>query len=269
MLDKLKAEKNYITLNKKSWNDRVESHLKSEFYDNEAFLNGKSSLNSIELNLLGDVQNKSILHLQCHFGQDSLSLARLGAHVTGVDFSEKAIETAQGMATNLKLSTQFVCSDIYKLDTCLEGKYDIIFTSYGTIGWLPDLNKWAHIISHFLKPNGKFIMVDFHPLLWMYDNNMEQLAYSYFNDGAIVEEEKGTYADPLADIVIKTVGWNHPISEIFTSLKNNNLKMDTFLEYNYAPYNCFKGLEEVEQGKFMFKKFGDKFPILYALQARF
>jgi 2-polyprenyl-3-methyl-5-hydroxy-6-metoxy-1,4-benzoquinol methylase len=114
---------------------------------------------SIELELLGNVKGLSILHLQCHFGQDSLSLARMGAHVTGIDLSDKAIKTAQELNAELHLNAEFICSDIYDLPQHLNKQFDIVFTSYGTIGWLPDLNKWAQIIHHFLKPEGKFIFV--------------------------------------------------------------------------------------------------------------
>lgn len=137
----MNKEKNYITINRQSWNNQTETHLKSEFYAQELFLKGKSSLNSIELDLLGEVSGKSILHLQCHFGQDTISLSRLGAEVTGVDFSDKAIESAIQIARETNSKAQFVCCDIYDLPKHLDQSFDIVFTSYGTIGWLPDLDK--------------------------------------------------------------------------------------------------------------------------------
>ena len=203
----------YIKINKETWNNKTEVHLKSEFYDNENFLIGKSTLNAIELELLGDVSNKKILHLQCHFGQDSLSLSRLGAKVTGVDFSDKAIEKAREFNDQLNLDAKFICCDLYDLPNYLNEKFDIVFTSYGTIGWLPDLTKWANVVSKFLKPDGKFIMADFHPIVWMYDNAFKEIAYSYFNIEPIIEDESGTYADRYSEIKAKTIGWNHPTSE--------------------------------------------------------
>ena len=143
----------YLEINKQTWNNKTEVHIDSEFYDNENFLKGKSSLNAIELKLLGDFSNKKILHLQCHFGQDSLSLARLGAKVTGVDLSDQAIEKAKEFNEKLNLDAQFICCDVYDLPNHLDEKFDIVFTSYGTIGWLPDLTKWANLVSKFLKPN--------------------------------------------------------------------------------------------------------------------
>ena len=157
----MNSEKNYIEINRESWNHRTEVHLKSEFYDLEGFIKGKSSLNPIELNLLGDIAGKRILHLQCHFGQDTISLSRLGAEVTGVDFSDKAIESAKKIADQTGSSAKFICCDIYDLPDHLDEKFDIVFTSYGTIGWLPDLDKWAKIVSNYLKPNGTFVFVEF------------------------------------------------------------------------------------------------------------
>ncbi len=136
---------NYLETNRKSWNAKVEPHLKSDFYFVDEFLKGRTSLNSIELELLGEIAGKSILHLQCHFGQDSISLSRLGAQVTGIDLSDTAIEAAKNLAQKAETSTEFICTDLYNLPNVLDRKFDMVFTSYGTIGWLPDLKKWAEI----------------------------------------------------------------------------------------------------------------------------
>ena len=163
----------YKAINKESWNRRTESHYDSDFYDNKNFIKGKNSLNDIELDILGDVSGKSILHLQCHFGQDTISFTRMGAKATGVDLSDKAIEKAKELAEITGSDADFVCSDIYELPNVLEGKFDIVFTSYGTIGWLPNLDKWAKVIKHFIKPGGQFLIADFHPTLWMFDDDFE------------------------------------------------------------------------------------------------
>ena len=139
----MKKENNYIEINRQSWNNRIDTHLKSEFYDLEKFIKGKNSLNSIELELLGDLSGKTILHLQCHFGQDTISLSRLGAEVTGVDLSDKAVESAKQIAKQTKSNTTFICCDIYDLPNYLDKQFDIVFASYGTIGWLPDLKPWG------------------------------------------------------------------------------------------------------------------------------
>ena len=132
---------NYLDINRKSWNAKVEPHLKSDFYFVDEFLEGRTSLNSIELEILGDVSGKEILHLQCHFGQDSISLSRMGAKVTGIDLSDKAIEAAQDLAQKCGTDTRFLVSDVYELPKVLAEKFDIVYTSYGTIGWLPNLEK--------------------------------------------------------------------------------------------------------------------------------
>ncbi len=267
----------YISINKQTWNDKTEVHIASDFYDNEKFLNGKSTLNTIELELLGNISNKKILHLQCHFGQDTMTLSRMGAKATGVDLSDKAIERAKEFAAKLNLDTTFICCDIYDLPNHLdetrgsaersEAKFDIVFTSYGTIGWLPDVTKWAVVVSHFLKPGGKFVMADFHPVVWMYDDDFKSVFYSYFNIEPIVETITGTYADKEAKIETKSVGWNHPTSEVLNALIQVGLELKCFNEYDYSPYNCFKETEEFEKGKFRIKHLQNKIPMVFSLVA--
>ncbi len=257
---------NYIEINRQSWNNRTDAHLQSEFYGMEGFLKGKSSLNEIELKLLGDVKGKSILHLQCHFGQDSISLSRLGAEVTGVDLSDKAIEAARKINDETKSNAKFICCDIYDLPNHLNQQFDIVFTSYGTIGWLPDLNQWAGLISKFLKPNGQFIFAEFHPVVWMFDNNFERVGYNYFNSGAIIETESGTYADRNADILQSYVTWNHGISEVLNNLIKHQLEIIEFNEYDYSPYNCFNKTIEFEPKKFRIEHLENKIPMVYSLK---
>jgi ubiquinone/menaquinone biosynthesis C-methylase UbiE len=256
----------YININKKTWNNKTDFHIASEFYDMQGFLDGKSTLNSIELDLLGDVTGKRILHLQCHFGQDTMTFSRMGAKATGVDMSDKAIERAREFAAKLNLDTTFVCCDIYEAPKFIDEKFDIVFTSYGTIGWFPDLDKWAKVISHFLNPAGKFIMADFHPVVWMFDNDFKEIFYNYFNIEPIIENESGTYADKEAELSTQTITWNHPTSELLNSLINHGLEINCFNEYDYSPYNCFNETEEFEPNKFRIKHFGNKIPIVYSIQ---
>lgn len=257
----------YITINRQSWNNRTDTHVNSLFYDLSGFMKGKSSLNDIELSLLGDIKDKSILHLQCHFGQDTISLSRLGAVATGVDLSDKAIEYAKKIATDLNTNTRFICCNIYDLPEYLNEQFDIVYTSYGTIGWLPDLDAWAAIISKFLKPGGKFVFVEFHAVVWMFDDNFESIAYNYFNSGPIFETENGTYANRDAEITQKSVMWNHSLSEVFSSLMNHKLQISSFNEYDYSPYNCFLKTIEPEPGKFRISHLGEKIPMLFSIVA--
>ena len=257
----------YILKNKNTWNMKTEHHIVSDFYDVENFINGKSSLNNIELDLLGDISGKTVLHLQCHFGQDTLSLERMGATVTGVDLSDKAIEQANILAKKLSSKATFICCDVYDLPKHLNEKFDIVYTSYGTIGWLPDIDKWANIISMFLKPQGKFIFVDFHPVVWMFDNDFKEVFYNYFNTEAIIEDESGTYADREAEIANQTITWNHPTSELLNALITNGLELNSFNEFDYSPYNCFNETEEFEPNKFRIKHLENKIPMVYSLSA--
>lgn len=263
----METKNNYIEINKHSWNNRTDTHLKSEFYNLEGFLKGASSLNPVELEILEDIKGKSILHLQCHFGQDTISLGRLGAKVTGVDLSDKAIESAKRIALETDSDAQFICCDLYDLENHLDKQFDIVFTSYGTITWLPDLDRWAALISQFLKPDGKFIFVEFHPVVWMFDDNFDKISYNYFNVAPIVETENGTYADKDAAISQSYVTWNHSMSEVMSSLLNHQMEVVGFQEYDYSPYDVFNNMIEFETKKYRIKHLDNKIPMIYSIVA--
>ncbi|MCB0401740.1 MAG: class I SAM-dependent methyltransferase [Flavobacteriales bacterium] len=258
----------YLKINKKLWNDKVAVHLNSDFYDNENFIRTKASLNPYELALLGDLRQQHVLHLQCHFGQDSISLAQLGARVTGVDFSDKAIEAARQLADTTRTETvDFICCDVYELPRQLDKQFDVVFTTYGTIGWLPDLTKWAEVIAHFLKPGGQLIFVEFHPFVWMFDEDFKQIRYSYFNKQAIVEEETGTYTDRNAALQNTSISWNHPVSEVVNALINAGLSIRSLSEYDTSPYNCFKNMEQVGIKQYRIAHLADHIPMVYSIVA--
>lgn len=261
------SEVDYIEINRQSWNNRIDAHLKSEFYDLDGFLSGNNSLNEIELNLLGNIEGKTILHLQCQFGQDSISLSRLGAIVTGVDLSDKAIESAKEIAKNTNSNVKFISCNIYDLPNHLNEKFDIVFTSYGTISWLPNLNKWAKIISQFLKPNGQFVFVEFHPVVWMFNDNFDKIDYRYFNSGAIIETESGTYADRKAKITQSYVIWNHGLSEVINNLIANGLEINSLDEFDYSPYNCFNKVIEFEPRKYRIAHLNNHIPMIFSIRA--
>ena len=263
----MNPEREYIKQNREGWNNKVEFHLQSDFYDVPGFLKGKSSLQEIELGLLGDLKDKKVLHLQCHFGLDSLSLVRMGAEVTGVDLSDKAIEKARELAEETGLNARFICCDLYALPNHLHEQFDMVFTTYGTIGWLPDLNKWASIIKQFLKPGGELLFVEFHPVIWMFDDDFKEVAYDYFNTRPIVETESGTYADPDASLEQELVSWNHSLGEVLSSLLNAGLEITFFEEYDYSPYNCFRHTHEEEPGRYRIEHLEHKIPMVYALKA--
>jgi SAM-dependent methyltransferase len=256
----------YQQINKDSWNKRTDAHWESDFYDVQGFLDGKSSLNDIELSLLGNIQGKKLLHLQCHFGQDTLSLGRMGANVTGVDLSDRAIARANELSGAAGIPAEFICCDLYDLPAHLHDTFDIVFSSYGTVGWLPDLDRWASLINRYLKPGGRFIFAEFHPVVWMFDNDFTTVQYNYFKDEAIVENESGTYANREAPISHQSVTWNHSLSEVMGSLLKQGMQIRQFHEYDYSPYNCFNATEEFEPQKFRISKWGNKIPMVYSLE---
>lgn len=258
---------NYIEINKALWNEKTQHHVGSAFYKMDDFLQGKTSLKNIELELLGDVKGKSVLHLQCHFGQDTLSLARMGAKVTGVDFSGEAIKKARELNEQLGLDAEFICTDIYKLPEVLDRQFDIVFTSYGTVGWLPDMKQWAGVVSRHVKPGGYFLIVDFHPVVWMFSNDFSSVQYSYFNKEAIVETLDGTYADRNAAIKMTEIGWNHNLAEIMQNLVDAGLGIAVFREYDTSPYDCFQNMAEVSPGWFCIKGMEGRLPLVYAMKA--
>lgn len=257
----------YKKINKNSWNNRVPIHFESDFYDVPTFIAGKNSLMQPELTILGDVTGKSILHLQCHFGQDTISLSRMGAKATGIDLSDAAINQAKKLNEQCGTDAEFLVSDVYDLPSNLEGQFDIVFTSYGTIGWLPDMNKWASVINHFLKDGGKFVFAEFHPAVWMFDDNHDSVFYSYFTSDPIVETYNGTYAQKDSEVELQDVSWNHSLGEVMTSLMDQGLSIEHFKEYDFSPYNCFNGMQEDGPNEYRITKFGNKLPLMYTLMA--
>ncbi|PQJ23000.1 bifunctional 2-polyprenyl-6-hydroxyphenol methylase/3-demethylubiquinol 3-O-methyltransferase UbiG [Tenacibaculum sp. SG-28] len=259
--------KHYFDTNKTTWNKRISVHLKSPFYNVEAFKSGQTSLNSYELDALGDVTGKKLLHLQCHFGQDTLSWSRLGANCTGIDLSDQAIAKAQELAEEINVSANFIACNLYDVNQYVTDLYDIVFTSYGVIGWLPNLTKWAQIIASRLKEGGVFYMVEFHPIVWMFDylKNPPELAYGYEQKDVIYEEYSGTYADEDATIVSKEYGWNHGLGSIVTALISAGLQIEYLKEYSDSPYNVLPGLEKTETGMFAPKK--SLYPLIFSIKA--
>jgi 2-polyprenyl-3-methyl-5-hydroxy-6-metoxy-1,4-benzoquinol methylase len=259
--------KKYFEANRDLWNQRTVIHKDSSFYDVAGFRKGRNLLTPIELKELGDVSGKKLLHLQCHFGIDSLCWARLGADVTGIDLSEVAIAEAKKLNDEIGMNAKFICANIYDLKNVLEEKFDIVFTSYGVIGWLPDLNKWAAIISHFLNPGGTFYLAEFHPVIWMFDDDFQSIKYCYENRELIVTESQGTYTDRNANISAKEYNWNHSISEVLNSLINQGMTIQFMNEYMYSPYPCFNNIVQNNEGNWWIKGLEDKIPMVYTVSA--
>lgn len=252
----------YFELNRKSWNQRAKVHFDSRFYDVEGFLAGKTSLREIELAELTDVKGRSLLHLQCHFGLDTLSWARLGADCTGVDISPVAIEKARQLNERAGLNAKFVCTDVYGYSRGEAAPFDIVFTSYGTICWLPDLDRWAHIVASNLVAGGIFYMADFHPVYDLLDG------YSYFEQDEPDVEEEETYTENSGDLKTPLAVWSHPMGRVVNALVNAGITIQSLNEYPFSPYDCFKGMTEREPGRYGISHNGQDVPLVYTIKGQ-
>ena len=255
--------------NRRSWNELTGLHAESDFYDVDGFKKGRSSLNHIEIEELGDIKGKTLLHLQCHFGLDTLSLARKGAEVVGVDISDASIQKARQLSEELDIPATFVRSNVFDIDKVLDMKFDIVYTSYGAINWLDNLNDWAKIISRYLKQDGIFYMVEFHPLMYALNINSE-IQYSYFKSEPIESVVESSYTDDsdIGHDKMKHVEWHHSLSEVLNSLISNGLKIEFLNEFPYQVYNCFPNLIEIEAGKWVSSKYKGNIPHMYSLKAK-
>lgn len=198
---------------------------------------------------------------------DSISLARKGASVTGIDFSKESIKKARELNELAATEVRFIECDVYSLKDFLTEKFDIVYTSYGVVGWLPDLKKWADIISSFLKPRGRFIMIEFHPVVWMFSDDFQKIAYNYSDSEPIIEELGGTYTDGQSDIKSKSISWNHGLAKVINALIDMGLNITGIQEYNYSPYDCFKNTVEIEKGKYQIAGLENRIPMLYSVTA--
>lgn len=257
----------YFQVNKATWNEKVKTHAKSEMYDLAAFKKGKSSLMSYELEALGNVKGKRLLHLQCHFGQDTLSWSRMGAKSVGVDLSDEGIKLAQQLNEELNLDAEFLCCNVLEASKYINDTFDIVFTSYGVIGWLPDLKPWGRMIAERLKKGGIFFMAEFHPIVWMFDylGGKPNLKYGYMQDEVIYEEYEGTYANTDSKMMSKEYGWNHGLGEVVSALTEAGLHIDYLREYDESPYNVLPDLVPTNSGMYVTQ---DKlYPLIFTLKA--
>jgi SAM-dependent methyltransferase len=265
-------EQDYIDQNRALWDAWTDVHEKSDFYDTDGFLAGKSRLKPVERAELPGARGKSMLHLQCHFGLDTLSWAREGVHVTGVDFSERAIGLAQSLNERAGLDARFVCSDLYSVPAKLQEQFDIVFTSYGVLNWLPDITRWARVIDMCLKPGGVFYMVEFHPFGSMFENEGDirewRMTEPYFHaEKPTRYMSDGSYADREADVKMPEYEWSHPISDVLNSLIQTGLQIEFLHEFPFTTYREFPFLEE--HGEWDWRppaKLGQP-PLLYSIRA--
>lgn len=262
----------YKNANRDLWNEITPVHARSAFYDLEGFKRGRSSLRQLEIEELGDVAGKSLLHLQCHFGMDTLSWARLGASVTGIDFSDVAIHLAESLAQELRLDARFVCSNVYDLPENLSGQFDIVYTGIGAICWLPDLQRWAEIIAQFLKPGGTFYLYEGHPVTAMFENERGtttyHVAYPYFQGKEPQRfEPEGDYAEPGFIGSYTSYEWIHSLSTIINALTRVGLRIEFLNEFAHCDWPFFSFMQQGEDGLWRLPEGYIQLPMMFSLKA--
>ncbi len=266
----------YIEENRAHWDELAEHHPETDFYDVEAFLDGESTLHRLEREEL-DIANSDILHLQCHFGMDTLSWVRNEevAHATGVDFSPTAIETARELRDEIGLSSErvrFVESDVYELPSNVDDTFDVVFTSYGTIYWLPDLDRWADVIATHLEPDGTFYIADGHPLSgpFAYESTADNLrvTHPYFNTEAVTEEFDGSYAGWDFGLENqRSHGFSHSMGEIITALTDADLRVEFLHEHPWSTFQRFEAMEPDEDDRWRLPGLKHDLPLTFSLKA--
>lgn len=268
----------YIEENRKHWDELAEHHPETSHYDVEAFLHGESTLRQLEREEL-DPTGQRLLHLQCHFGLDTLSWVRNEgvAHATGVDFSPTAITTARELRDQISLSqdrARFLESDIYELPAALDETFDVVCTSYGTIYWLPDLDRWAEVIATHLEPGGTFYIADGHPFVNPFHHESTgddlQVAHPYFNEEAITEEHDGSYAGWDFRLENKrSHGFSHPIGEIVTALTDAGLGIEFVHEFPWSFFQRFETMEVDNDGRWWLPGGEHDLPFTFSLKAQY
>jgi SAM-dependent methyltransferase len=258
------------------WDEWTRIHETSAFYDLDGFKRGGNRLRDYEVAEIGPVDGLDVLHLQCHFGMDTLSFARLGAKVTGVDFSGAAIALARRVADEIGFpEARFVQSNLYDLPSVLEGEFDLVYTSRGVLGWLPDIRGWARVVAHFVKPGGRFYITEIHPVAQAFENEGValgelRLEYPYWeHDAPLTFPVQGSYADPTAEVAAsKEHGWDHGLGEIVTALVEAGLEIRSLREYPFIDWPI-DFLEERDDGRWYLP--GDldgRLPLFFSILAQ-
>ena len=265
----------FFETNRRNWEDRVPIHLQDTTgcYQIDAFLSGAKPLDSIVAAELGDVRGRRLLHLQCHFGLDTLSLARRGAEATGLDFSPSAITAARDFARRTGIAAHFVEGNVYDAATLAPGPFDIVYTTWGTICWLPDVARWAQIIAAVLAPGGILYFADSHPAASMLEEFDGRLVATYPSptpaDAPIIFDEKTTYnGDPTPLANTKTYQWIHSISDIVSGLFNAGMHIEMFHEHEWLPWKLFPMMILDDEGCYRLPDHVSSLPLALSLKAR-
>lgn len=255
-------------LNRANWDARVPVHLASELYDIDGFRAGADSLWPFEAAEAGDVTGKRLVHLQCHVGLDTLSWARNGALVTGLDFSEPAIEAARALAADLAIGASFVVADVYDAVTALGGRrFDVVYTGGGALVWLPDISRWAGVVAALMEPGGFLYLVDGHPFAHVLDEAQgTRIVWDYFDDRPQVEDYPYTYTGgpPLKNT--RNVQFQHQLGQIVTALAGAGLRIDFLHEHDFDGFRRFESLER-RDGRYRFPAGHPRVPLMFSLRA--
>ncbi len=269
----------YRQANLALWNEWATVHaaMKSEdfSYNIDAFKAGRSTLYQLDIDELGDVNGKALLHLQCHIGLDTLSWARRGAKVTGIDFSDKAIAVAQQVSDECGLGGRFVCAELYQSPEALDETFDVVYTSYGVLSWLPDIPRWGQIVGRFLKPGGVFYIAEIHPYVLMFDEREAKslrdlrLAFSYFHKPEpSLWPVEGSYADRAAAVTQKfEYEWMYNLGGVINALIAAGLTIEFVREYPFCCYPHFPWMARRDDGWWVQPDGQDLLPMTFTLRA--
>ena len=264
-----------IETNRRGWNEATRLHAPSDFYDVEGFKAGRMSLSELERTGVGDVRGKTLLHLQCHFGLDTLSWARLGARATGVDLSDDSIALARELNDELGLDATFLRANVLDLAGLLDETFDVVYTAMGALTWLPDLGKWAEVVAHHLKPGGLFYLLEIHPLSQIFDETTRlrtpadlKVAYPYFPDpaGTLYPGNAPSYAGEGL-IESPRWEWQHSLAEILGSLLRAGLRLKSFDEHRVTMYEQFPGMTRGDDGLWRLPAAAESVPLIFTLTA--
>jgi SAM-dependent methyltransferase len=266
-----------IRENEALWDAWTDIHEASEFYDLDGFKRGGIRLREEEVAAVGDVSGKRLLHLQSHFGIDTLSWARLGARVTGADFSNRAVALAERLAAEIGITdARFIRSDLYDLPNVLDEQFDVVYTSRGVIGWLPDIGRWADVVARFTAPGGLFFINEIHPVAQAFENEGVapgelRLAYPYWEHrDPLTFEVKGSYADPDADTSgLREHGWDHGLGELVTALVDAGLRIESLVEHPWLEWAADFLVERSGTGRwYLPDTVRGELPLMFSLRAR-
>lgn len=261
-------ENEWLETNRSNWDERVPIHVGGEFYDVESFKVGAERLRPFELTEVGDVAGKSLAHLQCHFGVDSLCWARRGAKVSGLDFSAPAVEAARRLASEMGLQAEFVQANVYDAPRALARTFDVVYTGLGAINWLPDLRKWAEVASSLVKPGGFLYLAEFHPFTNVFGDEDLSLVHDYFHEGMRMWEDTGTYADLGAETENnRTYERDHTLGEIVSAIAGSGLTIEFLHEHDYTLFPRWPILEKSGFDTYRLPEAVPSLPLMFSLRA--